>query len=101
MAKVADMLGDYTDPIPDSAYQVPWEIANRIAAQRRLILNRDLDESDIALEIKLYSRSLTNDEYMASDLYLNAGERRSWRDFLNYDEFLQREIERANHRRQT
>jgi hypothetical protein len=91
MAKVRDMIGDYAEPRGDSGYSVDTDVALRIAGEMRQILNLDLDEIDISLEVQIYNRSADSEELIAAWEHLNAGERRAWRQFVNYDEFVKTE----------
>lgn len=89
MAKVSDMIGDYAEPRGDLGYSVDHDIATRIAGEMRQILNQDLDEADIATAVQVFNRLIDAEEMIAAWAHLNAGERASWRNFVNYDEYLQ------------
>lgn len=91
MAKVSDMIGDFAEPRGDAGYSVDHDIAARIASEMRQILNRDLDEVDVALEARLYNRSIDSEELIAAWGLLNAGERATWKRFVNYEEWLRNE----------
>lgn len=91
MTKVSDMIGDYAEPRGDSGYSVDQDHAARLAGEMRQILNRDLDEVDVALEAQLYSRTTDSEDMIAAWSHLNAGERAAWRRFVNYDEYLRNE----------
>lgn len=98
MTKVSDMIGDYAEPRGDSGYAVDQEEAASIAGHMRQILNRDLEEIDVATEAQIYNRAVGQDEMIAAWELLNAGERASWRRFVNYDEWFRlEEIKRHAH----
>ncbi|HXN96009.1 MAG TPA: hypothetical protein VN879_16005 [Candidatus Acidoferrales bacterium] len=82
MAKVTDMIGDYADPRGDSGRSVDEERAIQLAGEMRQILNRDLEEVDIALEAYLYNCQVDQDEMIAAWDHLNAMERRAWREYV-------------------
>lgn len=86
MTKVADMIKGYGDPRGNLGYS---DIGHgiKVAGEMRRILNLDLDEVDIATQIEIYHSTLSNEDLLAASLHLNAGERSSWRMFLNYDEW--------------
>lgn len=79
MAKVAQMIGDFAPAAGEAGRGIDHEVASRLAGEMRQILNRDLEEADIALEVYLYHLTLDQDEYIAAWEHLNAMERRGWR----------------------
>lgn len=93
MPKVTEMLGDHYLPVGSDR-----EVALKIAGEMRQILNRDLEEIDIALEATLYEALIDREDMLAAWGYLNAGERRAWKNFLDYESFLESErIKHADH----
>lgn len=83
MTKVCEILGDLYLPA-----DISREVATRIAGEMRQILNRDLEEIDIALEVTLYKCQTDPNEMLAAWGYLDAPERRAWKNFLDYEQFL-------------
>lgn len=85
MAKVTDMIGDYAEPRGSLGYSVDYITAAKIANEMRVIMNMDLEESDIAVQVCIYNQELNTkgaDEFIAAWELLNAGERRAWREFV-------------------
>jgi hypothetical protein len=76
MTKVADMLPNH--PIADEC---------------RRILALDLDETDIATAVQVYTAEMNRnqDEWLKGWLCLNSWERSSWKRFVDYDEWLRNE----------
>jgi hypothetical protein len=89
MSKVSELKGD--SYLPEGMSR---GVALKMAGEMRQILNRDLEESDIALEVTLYEVTMTNEEKLAAWGYLDAGERRAWKNFLDYETFLENERRR-------
>jgi hypothetical protein len=86
LTAVTEIKGDMYLPAGQSR-----EVALRIAGEMRQILNRDLEEIDIALEVTLYDCQVDREEMLAAWGYLDAGERRAWKNFLDYETFLENE----------
>lgn len=93
MTKVTEIKGDLYLPVGMSR-----EVALRMAGEMRQIMNRDLDEIDIALEVTLYESLVDSEHKLAAWGYLDASERRAWKNFLNWKEFVRDERARnADH----
>lgn len=90
MTKVSDMLKDYAYPQGNLGYADSVE-GEKIAMEIRRILNLDLYETDIVTQVEIYHSVLTNEHLLAASLHLNPRERRAWRTYLCYDEFLRNE----------
>lgn len=88
MAKVSDMIGDYSEPRGDLGYSVDHDIAIRIVGEMRRIMALDLEEADVATAVQVYNAEVDAEEMIAAWEHLNAGERASWRNFVNHDEYL-------------
>lgn len=86
MVKACDMIGDIYLPADTSR-----EVARGIAGEMRQILNRDLDEVDIAFEATLFDRQINREHMLAAWGYLDASERRAWKIFLDYDRYVEQE----------
>lgn len=95
MTKVSDMVGHFAEPRGDSGYSVDHDIAMRIVVEMRRIMSMDLDELNLATAAQIYNGSVDGEEMIAAWGILNAGERRAWRNFVEYEEFLK--IERLKH----
>jgi hypothetical protein len=95
MTKVSDMLGHFAEPRGNSGYSVEHEDAVRIVIEMRRIMGMDLDELDVATAAQIYNGSVDGEEMIAAWELLNAGERRAWRNFVEYEEFLK--VERLKH----
>lgn len=76
---------------------VSREVALKIAGEMRQILNRDLDEVDIALEVTLFEDQIESEIKLAAWGYLDASERRAWKNFINFEEFVRNEKRNADH----
>jgi hypothetical protein len=82
MAKVSDMIGDYAEPRGDAGYSVDHEVAMRLASDIRAIMNADREEDLIAASAFLYNSQCDHEELIAAWEFLNAGERRAWKEFV-------------------
>jgi hypothetical protein len=69
-----------------------------IAEECRRILALDLDETDIATAVQVYTAEMQadQDEWMAGWFCLNSMERSTWKRFVDYDEWLAKEKENAH-----
>ena len=85
------MIGDFAHPAGESGRAVDQEVAIIIADRMRLILNLDLDELYIAFTVQGFNNTIEQDDLIAAWEHLNAGERRAWRNYVAYDEFLANE----------
>jgi hypothetical protein len=81
MTKVADMLPQH--PIADEC---------------RRILSLDLDETDIATAVQVYTAEMQadQDEWVKGWFCLNSMERSTWKRFVDYDEWLAKEKARVS-----
>ena len=98
MTKVSTLIGDFAAPQGDMGREVSWEAAAEVAAIMRGILNQDLDEEDIARSVYDFNSYLNlrqQEELVAAWELLNAGERATWKRFVNYDQWLFEEKLRA------
>jgi hypothetical protein len=85
MPKVTDMIGDAAQPRGELGYAVPDHIAQRICGEMRRIMNQDLEECDIAMDAHLFNLECCRhdaEELIAAWEFLNPGERRAWRAFV-------------------
>lgn len=82
MAKVADMIGDYAEPRGDAGYSVDHDDAVRLAENMRAVMNADREEALIAAAAWTLNLQCDQDELIAAWEFLNAGERRAWREFV-------------------
>lgn len=82
--KVSEFIKDSHDPRGNLGVDVDPDVAMGIAGQIRQILNLDLEEADIATAAHIYNLELgaKQDEFVAAWEFLNAGERRAWREFV-------------------
>lgn len=80
MVKVTDMLPNH--PVADEC---------------RRILGLDLDETDIATAVQVYTAEMQNqqEEWLAGWFCLNSWERSSWKRYVDYDLWLAAERESA------
>jgi len=80
MTKVTDMLPNH--PIADEC---------------RRILGLDLDETDIATAVQVFTAEMQQDqeEWIKGWFCLNSMERSTWKRFEDYDEWLAKEQARA------
>src|SRR5271156_433499 len=89
--KTTDLIGDFAAPQGDMGREVPWEVANRFATIMRGIINEDLDEKDIAQAVYDFNSYLNlefQEEFCAAWELLNAGERATWKRFVDYERWL-------------
>ena len=87
--KVSDYLRDYVDP-RGPVSEVDHEIAVQCAGHMRQIMNRDLEEVDIATEAELFAIGTDSEVMMAAWDHLNPGERAAWKKFVRYEEWLRK-----------
>lgn len=82
--KVSEFLKDSHDPRGSLGVNVDHDVATQIAGQMRQILNLDLEETDIATAAYAYNVELATkqEEFIAAWEFLNAGERRAWREYV-------------------
>lgn len=83
MVQVAEMIGDCY--LPEGFRR---EIAKRLAEDMREIMNADREEVLIAAAARLYDSQCDSEEKLAAWGFLNAPERRAWKNFLGYERFL-------------
>ena len=84
MVQVTDMLKDTADPRGTMGYSVDQEKAQDLAETMRRLLNSDMEEWELAIKIYFENIELNQDQEMliAAWEYLNAGERRAWKLFV-------------------
>ena len=80
--KVNEFLKDQVELRGDSGYSVDPDEALKVAGEMRQILNLDLEEVDIACAAYLFNNELDSEVLIAAWEYLNAGERRAWREYV-------------------
>ena len=96
--KVQDLIGNYTDPRGEAGRDVPTELAEAMASDMRLLLESDLDEVSMSHQVRIYSRNMDQDLFVAAWEFLNAMERRAWRAYVSYEEWLKLEWVRVEGR---
>ena len=87
MTKVSEMIGDFAHPAGEAGRSVPLEIAEECAAEIRQMINRDLEEPQIALNCYLYNCQVDQEEIIAAWDYLNAGERRAYKEYVRLGKY--------------
>ena len=88
MTRVSEMIGDYAHPAGEVGRDVDQAHARLIADCMRDVLNKDLPEEAIAVLVHGFCAKLSTDLYVAAWDFLNAGERRAWKAYTNYEEWL-------------
>jgi hypothetical protein len=88
MPKVKEMLGDTAVPAGEVGRDIDQEQAMGVANGMRMLLLADLPEEAIARGVHVFSAELDSDLYVAAWEFLNAGERRAWKAYMNYEEWL-------------
>jgi hypothetical protein len=84
MAKVSDMLRGIDDPMGTIGYIEDQAKAADLAETMRRLLRSDMEEWELAIKIHEENKFLNEDQdlFIAAWRYLNAGERRAWKLFV-------------------